>query len=163
MIDEQLRAVAAANQDFGHPAGFIERFRFIVWLVWGLCAALVAATAWFVRIEYTKVETDKQLTYLQGRVETNRIAIEGNWKADDQYIAANKLLFQQIFSGISANSKELDRREKIQNDNWARLSELWFMKEHGISNADDFFARHGYIPSSLPRFEAASPTPKNGR
>jgi len=103
-----------------------------------------------------KTEWDKSFAQIRGEIAVNKAKIDATEKATGASENAEKLLFQSVQGDIQSIKDLLKSREELVRQH----QEMWFMKEHGISNKDDFYLRNHYnAPSNPETDEQAKPKP----
>ncbi len=103
--------------------------------IYGIGGVLVFVILWAARTQWIQADHEARI----GKLETASQAVV----AQD---TANKLLFQNMQTSIDAATKELDaRRVEVKE-----VDELWWMKEHGISNKEEFYQHKGYAAPDQP-------------
>ena len=122
----------------------IERIRFLVWACYGLGVAIVAVAVWV-----TVVNTSLKV------IDANTAQI----RAHETYNQSNTLTIQALQSIDKILRADIDTTRSELKDLQPKVNEMWFMKEHGISNKEDFVLRHGYAAPTGPTGDPDKPRP----
>lgn len=115
-----------------------------------LSATVLAATTWanlksdFASLKSeqgrSKEEIDRKLSEFDRLKDYRSTQIE----ALKNYDTANTLVTTGLQGQFNTNSERVKKVEDFQSQLMPRINEMWFMKEHGISNKEDFQQRKGY-------------------
>ncbi len=120
----------------------IEQFKFYVWTVRVLLAGVILGTLWYARVESKLKDYDKMAQdYIP--------AIAAN----SAYITSNNLVNLSVQNQIDSLRGRVVVNEGSIAAILPKLSELWFLKEHGVDNSTELI-RKQMNPNPTPK-----PTP----
>lgn len=139
---EQFHEIARANQQpILVPSGLgMERMRFYAWAIYGMGFAIAVVVAFVVRTQIKISDYDQ----LREKREVQIKALDDYTVSNNLVNAATQASQARIVESVSKNEKRLDFLQP-------KVEEMWFMKEHGMSNKEDFFIRHGFPAQNTPQ------------
>ena len=111
----------------------IATLEWIVKLLYLYGAAVAAIALWAGRLQWRIMDLEKDAA-------THHASIQ----VLDATDKANQILFKGFQFGIQTNTEELKRREPFID----KANEMWFMKEHGVDNSQEYKDKHGVEPKS---------------
>ena len=159
-MSDELDVMASSRSSRATPVQeVLDSFRFYVWLVRGTAVAVIGATvwvtSWFNRVEGKFAEYDKLVVLRTGEIATIRADIhelQHYAVTNDAQNAAEANIATKLSERVTKNENRFEALEP-------HVSEMWFMKEHGIPNREDYQMRHPgeAAPTYAPAPEA---TPK---
>ena len=131
------RAEAAKLPDF-------ERIAFYTSLVKWLGGILVGVLLWSARLEYS-VQQNTDFRNHQAIIDAKQDErITANTSAVQAYITSDSLGNQSMISSVKSVQDRVNSLKDVQDVIAPQVHEMMFLKDHGISNRDDFFTRHGF-------------------
>lgn len=134
---ENLYASAEAKSQADQGSANAEK-RFDVYAkfvkyLWFICVAIALGTLWIGKMQWNQSQHDTDITTLKSDVKLNKALI-------DAHEIQSKTTFAERLNIINILTTRVEAMEKLT----PQVTEMWFMKTHGISNHDAFFQEHGY-------------------
>lgn len=124
-----------------------ERFaRFIVWALGGMGAVIVTVTIFVYTTKRDVADLKAKNVEIATALETKNKEVSVAFESIKARFATDDILHLGFQNQIKGNFDELKKREKQVSE----VDDMWFMKEHGISNKEDFIQRHGYAAPTNP-------------
>lgn len=139
-MTDELNSLAESRKQAGSLALDHEGVKYYTWIIRGLVVFGFACGLFFARLEYNNQKQDSRIETVE-KIQIDRAA---KFREYDAYIISNNLAAQaaiQSVGGIRDRIKGLEDWQAIIDP---QHREMYFMKQHGISNRDDFFEQHGY-------------------
>lgn len=109
--------------------------RFVKW-AYGFGSIIVFIAVWVARIQWDMAQIKETVALNKAEIKAQHEQHE----ADRLSKEIQKALTDALQAQINLVNKELDLRSQDIN----HTREMWFMKEHGISNKEDFERKNGY-------------------
>lgn len=129
------RGLQKASDSRDRTISSVERF--VKW-AYGFAAVIVAITVYTVKIQWDVAQIKEAVSANKAEIKL----LHEQHEADRLTAQIQKAFDESVTIQIGAINKELDKRTL----DFSHVSEMWFMKEHGISNREDFERKNGYPP-----------------
>ncbi|MEO7099105.1 MAG: hypothetical protein ABI162_07065 [Luteolibacter sp.] len=126
----------------------VEQFKFYAWAIKGLVGTVVLLALWYARVEYKIGGYDKIIAERGAQIAANT-----------EYRTSNNIVNLGMQNSLDSLRDRFTNLENRVNKNEPRTNEMWFLKEHGISNKEDFAQRHGYRAPEDPDLPTPTPSP----
>lgn len=141
-MTDELDALASSRQRSigATTAELLDALKLYIWLVRGLVIVAVGGALWYAHVEGKFTDYEKKFTEYDKLKEKRegQIATQEAYRiSNDAVNAAQQFVAQKFSERLTKFETRLDIMEP-------HVTEMWFMKEHGISNRSDFYNRHGY-------------------
>ncbi|GEM_PF-6225391 len=112
----------------------VTRLETVARFIWFLGVAIVGVTCWVMWVQHSLAEAGKEMGQCEADLKTVNSFVKAVESKVDVRIAADDLLHLSLQNQITANTNELEARKPQVK----QVQEMWFMKEHGISNKEEF-------------------------
>lgn len=141
-MDDDLSSLADNRQATTVvPKGITtDQFRFYVWAIWGLFAIVIAGALWYARVESKLADSDRK------DAEHDKLLahVAAQTESLNAYMVANNLVNSIATSTVNRLTERVTKNENRLDAIDKQVTELWFMRQHGISNKEAFFQDHGF-------------------
>mgnify|MGYP007100041277 CR=1 FL=1 len=137
----------AENEAFDNYQKTVEKAKNLWFLIWGLIFATFSGAVWKTTMQFRVNNFDKELISIYSRFERDTISISGRFdKLEakilslegklDANIRANEISTLGVTTLTNNLQKSVDDNREDIKSILPKVSEMWWMKERGITNKD---------------------------